>query len=517
MNNPYISCHCSQKESVAAVMVIRALQRSFTSAQVCAQPLAHEAPTGAIAVYIRPGPEALEPMANLTASGGKALIFGSPAPAIRALLGLQDATTVPLEGLDAAEMCFTEHHHGSPGFIQYGGHPLALVSPFRQRFFRRYDYAEWNNLGYGAITTDDSIFAVDWGEAPLEAVELAWILRQEEQRTTRYLGPYMTLRDISQGTLLWCSRPVGPLDSVEWQVVERFICDWRPDLCCLPCLLQTPKGCSCLVTMRLDCDEDVKSARPLFEWYQSRGVPFSLAVTTGQNMGPEDLALLDAVRKSGGTLLSHSHTHPPCWGIDGARALDEAHTSREWFGQQWPDVPLPTLAVSPFHTNPPYAVQALVQAGYTGFVGGIIHNDPEYHLGRAGVVPFAEGIDSISQQSMLHGDSYRNQGGRIAVHEEAFQAQRMARGIFGYLDHPFSQRYQYGWDSEKQRIEAHASLLDSINRHDNVWFWSQQQCFDFVRALSESDIRVEEGVVRGRTSRGDVEYRLRGKIALICR
>ena len=47
-------------------------------------------------------------------------------------------------------------------------------------------------------------------------------------------------------------------------------------------------------------------------------------------------------------------------------------------------------------------MQALAKAGYTGVVGGIINNDLEYCLGRAGVVPFADGLVSISQQSMYN-------------------------------------------------------------------------------------------------------------------
>lgn len=514
MSRPYISCHCGHQDTTAAVMVIRALQRSFSAEQVCAQPLAHDAPTGAIAVYIRPGVEALEPMARLAGSGGKVMVFGAPCPQFLPLLGLQ-AAAAHLDGLDAAEMCFTEHSHASPGQVRYSDHPLALTSPLRRRYFRRYDYAEWNNLGYGAITTDGSAFAADGGVARQEAVELAGIVYLEGEQAPQYRAPYMTLLDRKHGALLWCARPVGPIDSVEWQVVERFLCDWRPDLCCLPCLQQTPCGSRCLVTMRLDCDEDVGSARPLFQWYQSRGLPFSLAVKTGLDLGPADLALLEDVRAAGGTLLSHSHTHPPCWGEDGVQALYEARASREWFGRQWPDHPLPTLAVSPFHTNPPYAVQALAQAGYTGFVGGIIHSNPEYTLGRAGLVPFADGITSISQQSMLHGDSFRNQEG-ITVHGEAWRTQVAARGIFGYLDHPFSQRYHYGWDSEQQRIQAHALLLETMAGCEGVLFWSQQQCFDFVQALSEAGLCLEDGRVRGKVSRADVEYRLRGVTDGVC-
>ena len=38
MPRPNISCHCGHKDTAAA-MVIRALQRSFSAEQVCAQPL----------------------------------------------------------------------------------------------------------------------------------------------------------------------------------------------------------------------------------------------------------------------------------------------------------------------------------------------------------------------------------------------------------------------------------------------------------------------------------------------
>ena len=43
--------------------------------------------------------------------------------------------------------------------------------------------------------------------------------------------------------------------------------------------------CDCfvgfIVQIELDCDEDIGSARPLFELYKSQNVPFSLAIMTG--------------------------------------------------------------------------------------------------------------------------------------------------------------------------------------------------------------------------------------------
>jgi hypothetical protein len=247
--------------------------------------------------------------------------------------------------------------------------------------------------------------------------------------------------------------------------------------------------------MRLDCDENIASARDLFAWYAGEGIPISLAVKTDQPLQSEDFYMLEDVVAHGGTILSHSHTHPANWGASHAEALAEAQNARVRLAEICPGQPT-DLAVSPFHTNPPYAVQALAQAGFAGFVSGIIHNDPEYLLGRAGIVPFVDGkLVSISQQSMLHGDSYRRQGCRVDVHIAAFEAQYTARGIFGYLDHPFSARYQYDWESEDQRLRAHRMLINAIRCYDDVWFWSQRQCFDYLQTLASIRLSVDR---RGR-------------------
>jgi hypothetical protein len=389
----------------------------------------------------------------------------------------------------------------------YADHPLlaGLSAGTRHRPFTRYDYAdEWNNLGFGRIRTDGSIWAARGGLVPDGALELAGIHIQKHDRdgATEYAGTYLSLLDTPAASILWCSRPVGPVDSTEWSLVERFISDWRPDeLPCIPSLIQVPEGCRCLVTMRLDCDEDIGSSRDLFAWYAKEKIPFSLAVKTSLDIRPADVRLLNDVRAAGGTLLSHTHTHQPNWGTGPEEALADAAASRRWFAETWPELLPADLAVSPFHTNPPYAIQALVRAGFTGLVSGIIHNDPEYLLGRAGIVPFSDGrLVGISQQSMLHGDCYRRQGNSVAAHIAAFEAQYAATGIFGYLDHPFSRRYQYDWANEKQRLQAHRELIAAIRRYEGVWFWSQRQCFDFVKALASTHLRVSPGknmAVRG--------------------
>jgi len=448
----------------------------------------------ALIIYCSSAPEgksSLEPVPR-----GKIIVLGVPPQRFLPLLGLRiDPALPPLTGLDEAQPAVGDIPYSeSQGTLIYSEHPLlaGLSADLRRRPFTRYDYTdEWNNLGFGRIRTDDSIWAARGGLSSDGALELAAIHIQGESAVAEYAGAYLTLLDTPRASILWCSRLVGPVDSTEWSIIERFISDWRPgDMPCLPCLCHTPAGCRALVTMRLDCDEDIKSARDIFEWYAGEGVPFSLAVKTSLGIGSEDIRLLSDVCTAGGTLLSHTHTHQVNWGSDYEEALADAETSRRWFAETWPGIFPVDLAVSPFHTNPPYAVQALAHAGFSGFVSGIIHNDPEYLLGRAGAVPFVDGIVSISQQSMLHGDSYRRQGQRVDVHIAAFEAQYAAGGIFGYLDHPFSARYQYDWESEAQRLQAHQKLVAAIRRYDDVWFWSQRQCFDFAKALAATQLRI---------------------------
>lgn len=455
------------------------------------------------------------PQSSSDIPSGKRIIFGPLRQDKARAIGLRPISApLQLDGQDACPSCSSaEHHTESPAYIQYTAHSLLqeLASALYHRPFTRFDFAdEWNNMGFGRIRTDDTPWGVKGGITTDGAIELAGMYVRHASGQPVYAGSYLTLLDTPTASILWCARPVGPLDSTEWSIIERFISDWRSeDLPCLPCLRQTPAGCRCLVTMRLDCDEDISSARDVFEWYTDSGIPFSLAVKTGLPMRPADIAMLEDVRAAGGTLLSHSHTHPYNWGASAEEALAEATASRQWFQSTWPHQPAPCLAVSPFHSNPPYAVRALEQSGFTGLASGIIHNDPEYLLGRAGVAPLTDGtLVSISQQSMLHGDCYRQQANCVDVHVQAFEAQYAAHGIFGYLDHPFSERYQYGWESKAQRLDAHQQLITALRSRSDVWFWNQEQCFNFVRACSCLHLHVNDaGMVTAEGLSPDMPYR----------
>ena len=310
------------------------------------------------------------------------------------------------------------------------------------------------------------------------------------------IGAAATIRDLSRGAVLWFARPVGAVDGQDWAVIEDFISNYRADdLASRPCLKGIPHGYGAAVTMRLDCDEDVASARPLFDLYRSRHRPVSLAVATGRLHSREDIGLISDVLQAGGSVLSHSVTHSPQWGGSGEAAEREARDLKASLEALFASLSV-RYAVSPFHQNPAYVPSALARAGYDGFIGGSIASDPEYLMARAGVPPFGpSGIVLHSQSCMLHGDCMLDGSDPLSVFKQAFQLALRGREFFGYLDHPFSERYAYGWPSEEDRLDAHAAYLSFMEDECSdgpLLFVNEDLCMRFIKEKSTALIRYEE-------------------------
>jgi hypothetical protein len=316
---------------------------------------------------------------------------------------------------------------------------------------------------------------------------MAWI----EDQSGQFVSAFAVLHDAADGSALWINRPVGPVDSVEWGMVEAFLGLHRCDeLTSLPYLREIPLDCDAAVTMRLDCDQAVASARSVFDLYSSRRLPLSMAVATGLEMRNDDLSLLNDIASNGGSVVSHSVNHHPAWGGSYEVALQEALGSREWLARHVKET---AYAVSPFHQTPVHAANALADAGYRGFVGGSIRDDPEFLMGRAGRVPFVKRpLISHSQQCMLHGDCYHRYGNTIEPYKESFELHVRAGSFFGYLDHPFSLAYQYGWLSEEERLSVHEALIDHILSVERIWWCSLQQCLDFLVQRDSCNLSVDE-------------------------
>ena len=480
-----------KEDSYAAEIVRAALCRSFTATQVdvCVYPRFNA--SASCVVLINPADAATTVLRTVLGSGGKALLFGHIGPKIAEQLGVEvQAKTLLKPDLAVAALDPLQSFNTSPARVRYvDDHPVAQAAVIGSRPLCRYDFSdEWNTLGYGRILADGS----PWSIAMSAMSEASACLGVIEDQAGKPLSVYAALFDSPNGAALWVNRSVGPVDSVEWGMIESFVGEYRDsELLALPFLKEIPVGCQGAVTMRLDCDQAVASAKQVFDLYSSKGLPVSMAVATGLHMTSQDMWLLTKIIGQGGAVVSHSMNHYPDWGGSYDVALQEATASKAWIDT---NLAVTRYAVSPFHQNPIHAVQALANVGYKGFVGGSIRNDPEFLMGRAGRVPFASGgIVSHSQQCMLHGDCYHRYGENIDPYKESFALHLHAGSFFGYLDHPFSQEYQYGWHSEEERLRVHEAFIDHILAVDGLWWCLLEQCLDFLVQRDSCSLCLDDG------------------------
>ncbi|CAB3776348.1 hypothetical protein LMG28688_00214 [Paraburkholderia caffeinitolerans] len=474
-------------------LVTAALGRSVTRHQVREISRAHLASVDTLVVVDLPDSWGTEVVMWLRAAPRKLVIFGHvPAHLVEHLRWQPDAWPDTLAAASRSESTPARASRASAATVVYGERAVLLGATGWQRPFERFDFTdEWNNLGYGAIRAAEPLWglahALDTGAAEVARVEI------DGQR----VASYAALTDIEQGSVLWFNRAVGPLDSFEWRAVERFLSDHRAsDLPCHPVLTEVPWGFDAAITSRLDCDEDVESARALWETYQAQNVPFTLAVHTTTLADSRNHAILVELLEAGGAVLSHTATHAPNWGGSYEAAQQEGLQSAALL-REVTGAPV-RYAVSPFHQSPPYALQGLADAGYAGCVGGIIRNDPEFVLARGGALAgMAEGFVGHTQQCMLHGDCLLADGDPLAIFKEAFDRAYETDTLFGYLDHPFSPRYAYGWPDEQTRIDAHRELIAHIRRKAaKPLFLNEEQALDFLALRAQARILDDDGGFR---------------------
>jgi hypothetical protein len=482
-----------RRDPVTTELVARAFERSFTRGQMRLTEGGAIPERNAIVVALAPDDAIASDIERIVDCGGKVVLLGALGPRMAALAGVEPIEIA--DDLASAAVCAPAPAHEiseSRASLGYGRSGLASASPLRQRRFCRFDFtAEWNNLGYGRIGIGSDRWAI--GQLARSCEEAVAEMTLDGLASP---GAAVTLRNLPAGAVLWFARPVGPIDGPDWAVIESFISSYRSDeLGCRPYLRDIPHGCGAAVTMRLDCDEGIASARSLLDLYRSRRRPLSLAIKTDQPQRPADLALMKDLRASGGSILSHSATHAPNWGGSAEAAEAEARDSKAWL-EKYLEGASVRYAVSPFHQNPDFVPAALARAGYRGFVGGTIANDPEYLMARAGVPPFAPpGIISHTQGCMMHGDCLLGSGDPLRIFKAAFALARDGGQFFGYLDHPFSERYAYGWASEPDRIAAHAQLLDYMDDHPGngpLLFVNEETCLDFIEGKASANILYDD-------------------------
>jgi hypothetical protein len=469
----------------AVPLVLAAFRRSVSETQSRWISGAFSASTAAgIIVAIEPDEETAQRLLAWMARGSRKLILlGRLPPSLIAHLGLcQTGWPDDVASWSRSPPAPTYAFAQSVAVIRYTPVAAQFGAAQWQRPLERFDFTdEWNNLGFGAVRADGSLWSLAMPVLAAPENTLAEVAIDGQP-----VLAYCTLADRETTSILWFNRQVGPIDSFEWRLVERFLSSWRyGDLPCQPVLQEVPWGYEAAVTMRLDCDEDVESARPLREAYQEMGVPFSLAVHTINLDDPRHQAILREMVLAGESILSHTATHAPNWGGTYEAALHEARESATRL--QGVTGQAVRYAVSPFHQSPSYALAALADAGYGGCIGGIIRNDPEFLMARGGVLAgLPAGFVGHSQQHMLHGDCMLAEGDPLAVFKQAFDRACETRTLFGYLDHPFSERYQYGWTDEASRIGAHQELIGHIrSKAPGTMFLSENEALDFLIAKSE--------------------------------
>ncbi|WP_322015070.1 polysaccharide deacetylase [Paraburkholderia sp. J12] len=484
--------------SEAGRLVLAALRRSVSATQAypIARAMLSTQPAPAIVVVVDAPDDWGDVLVEwLDAHAVKLVAFGRLPRALAQRLGCEGRTWP--ENLVAAARsapALSGHDASSAAQVCYGEHAAVLGGRAWVRPFERFDFTdEWNNLGYGAIRADQSIWAVS---QPLDVPDAARLASVEIDGASTFA--YAALWQQGPSSVLWFNRAVGPCDSFEWRLVERFLCDHRAaDLPCQPVLSEIPWGYDAAITSRLDCDEDIESARPLWQAYQRLGVPFSLAIHTSNLRDDTHFGMLREFASAADTaLLSHTATHAPNWGGSYEAARAEGAESMERIeavtGQRV------RYAVSPFHQSPDYALAGLCDAGYAGCVGGIIRNDPEFLIARGGsLAGLSQGFTGHSQQTMLHGDCMLVSGDPLAVFKEAFDLAYETKTLFGYLDHPFSPRYQYGWPDEAVRIDAHEKFVAYIRaRAHKPLFMNENVALDFLAAKSSLQVVEQAGAFR---------------------
>ena len=94
---------------------------------------------------------------------------------------------------------------------------------------------------------------------------------------------------------------------------------------------------------------------------------------------------------------------------------------------------------------------------------------------------------------MLHGNSWPN---LKQIYFDSFNLSASRQAVFGYLDHPLSSRYDYGWESYEKQVEAHTQLLDYFKSNFVVKSISHEDLSDWLKIrLIELDLKNNSNLI----------------------
>ena len=370
-------------------------------------------------------------------------------------------------------------------------HLKSFISTLSQRPTSRYDFElEWNSHCYGEITTKAELLNVSHKCSLKEDDYLAYIEGADNFKT-----PLIAQFKINTNLVIWINRNLGLIDLPEWKIIENFIANaYFNEYPCIPYISEFAKTDAGLMTMRLDCDEDIESSRKIFELYKQNNFPISLAITTNQLEGKEISPLPKDVKDNGGTILNHSHTHPINWGGDKSRIKNEIEIStkliKNIYGIRT------EYAVSPFHHLTWDALDVLNEMDYKGVVSGISSSHHEFLYMRGGFINKNLDILLHSQQCMIHGDCITKKRS-LTDYLVAFDLFSKLGFSMGFLDHPISQRYDYGWGSLERQVETHKEIINHLIKRE-IKLVNQEEIFKRLEAKENIQVKQfeEESIQR---------------------
>lgn len=212
---------------------------------------------------------------------------------------------------------------------------------------------------------------------------------------------FVSIHDLNLSKILFVNRDAGLFDGFDVSIIEKFITSFDMSLPNFPRISEVPYEYDGLVTMRLDCDENIRSAKKIFNLYKLKKIPFSLAILTSI-LEERDKNFIKSIVKSKGSILSHSHEHIENFGGNFKVALKQIKESIKTLKKIGIRS---SYIVAPFHHTPNFMPNVLKKAKIKGIVGGIALDAYQNSLSfRTGFYKKNNKIILNNQQCMLHGE-----------------------------------------------------------------------------------------------------------------
>ena len=208
--------------SYLSEIIHKALIRSFTPGQVVK--IRHdEFSESDASFYFLVNPEDYSDAAEKilkSPAKKKLLVCGRISDSIARRLGLKNTGNKKLvRDIDSCPPAPVYSFSQSPGLIRYRNHPLTDLLYLKERPLCRYDFAEeWNNMGYGRIGTDDSVWSISQVTAKTSSPDILASVMEKDKS----ICPFITIKDDKDYSMLWINREAALVDSCEWIIAETI-------------------------------------------------------------------------------------------------------------------------------------------------------------------------------------------------------------------------------------------------------------------------------------------------------